>query len=318
MSDCESSEELRRAIALSLEQTPPEPHQTRKAVVIDLVSDEDSEDDDDLDAPISTSQHPRAASKGSGYGVDNGKGPGFKANSVIKSPMEKKPAEDLESSKSEFLGLDRKKMEEERLARVVQYNRGTEEDSARASKSRKRKALESPFQSQNPNKRQATPTTTDFKSPFGLLPTKPGDMSGHYPTRKSSHLAQDGDAKGDSNFRANFSSHAEVTKNLAEATSYRNQQRDIGDHIRYPDGVVKKTWVYGCPRQGDDVKIEEVFQKDDLELAVLSSFQIDPEWVSSKLDAKSKVIWVLQAKSDAEVNFGFDYLSLLVVIVTLF
>jgi hypothetical protein len=35
--------------------------------------------------------------------------------------------------------------------------------------------------------------------------------------------------------------------------------------------------VYGCPRQGDDIKIEEVLQKNDLELAVLSAFQVDPD-----------------------------------------
>jgi len=35
---------------------------------------------------------------------------------------------------------------------------------------------------------------------------------------------------------------------------------------------VKKTAAQGCPRE-DDITIEEVFQKDDLELAILSAFR---------------------------------------------
>jgi hypothetical protein len=53
---------------------------------------------------------------------------------------------------------------------------------------------------------------------------------------------------------------------------------------------VKKTWAYGYPRE-DDIKIEEVFQKADLELAVLSAFQVEPEWVESKLNQTTKIIW---------------------------
>lgn len=72
--------------------------------------------------------------------------------------------------------------------------------------------------------------------------------------------------------------------------------------LQYPKGVVKKTWAYGYPRQ-DDIKIEEVLQKSDLELAVLSSFQWDEQWIMSKLNlAKTKVVCVVQAKSEAEVN----------------
>ncbi|KIM95009.1 hypothetical protein OIDMADRAFT_134826 [Oidiodendron maius Zn] len=69
--------------------------------------------------------------------------------------------------------------------------------------------------------------------------------------------------------------------------------------VQFPDGVVKKTWVYDCHRQ-DDIKIEEVLQKDDLELAVLSSFQIDPDWVASKLHPTTKVVFVLQARTEIE------------------
>ncbi|KAI0911948.1 tyrosyl-DNA phosphodiesterase-domain-containing protein [Ustulina deusta] len=68
--------------------------------------------------------------------------------------------------------------------------------------------------------------------------------------------------------------------------------------LPYPKGVVKKTWVSGYPRQ-DDIKIEEILQKDQLELAVLSSFQWDDEWLLSKVDInKTKIVCIAFASSD--------------------
>lgn len=65
---------------------------------------------------------------------------------------------------------------------------------------------------------------------------------------------------------------------------------------------MKKTWAFGYARE-DDIKIEEVLQTNDLELAVLSSFQLDADWVMSKINiSKTKLIWVLQAKTEAEVR----------------
>ncbi|KAJ6441684.1 ubiquitin interaction domain-containing protein [Purpureocillium lavendulum] len=54
--------------------------------------------------------------------------------------------------------------------------------------------------------------------------------------------------------------------------------------IPYPAGTVKRTWARGYQRTGQDIKIEEVFQKDKLLLAMLSSFQWDEEWMLSKVD----------------------------------
>jgi len=41
--------------------------------------------------------------------------------------------------------------------------------------------------------------------------------------------------------------------------------------LEYPRGAVKKTWAFGYPRE-NDIKIEEVLQKDKLKVAVLSAF----------------------------------------------
>lgn len=73
--------------------------------------------------------------------------------------------------------------------------------------------------------------------------------------------------------------------------------------LPFPKGVVKKTWVYGQPRKGDDIKIEEVLQKQHLQLAVLSSYQWDEEWMLSKIDiARTKLILVAFAANDAQVR----------------
>ena len=70
--------------------------------------------------------------------------------------------------------------------------------------------------------------------------------------------------------------------------------------LQFPHGVVKKTWANGHPRKGDDIKIEEVLQPDDLNLAVLSSFQWDIEWLFRQINMrKTQVVLVMQAKDDA-------------------
>ena len=70
--------------------------------------------------------------------------------------------------------------------------------------------------------------------------------------------------------------------------------------LRFPAGVVKKTWSFGFPRQADDIKLEEVLERKDLTLAVLSSFQWDVEWLLRKIDiSTTKVVMVMQAKDSA-------------------
>lgn len=70
----------------------------------------------------------------------------------------------------------------------------------------------------------------------------------------------------------------------------------------FANGCVKRTWARGYPRTAEDIKIEEVLQKDNLVLAVLSSFQWDDEWILSKIDlAKTKLILLAYAADEAQV-----------------
>ncbi|KAJ5092360.1 hypothetical protein NUU61_007230 [Penicillium alfredii] len=73
--------------------------------------------------------------------------------------------------------------------------------------------------------------------------------------------------------------------------------------IQWPFGAVKKTVVPKFPRQGNDITVEEVLQRHDLELAVLSSFLWDMEWLFSKLETrKTRFLLVMQAKDQLTKN----------------
>lgn len=70
--------------------------------------------------------------------------------------------------------------------------------------------------------------------------------------------------------------------------------------LYFPKGAVKKTYALGHPRTGDDIKIEEIFQKDDLELAVLSSFQWDERWMMSKIDMRRTNVCLIAFASNKQ------------------
>jgi hypothetical protein len=73
--------------------------------------------------------------------------------------------------------------------------------------------------------------------------------------------------------------------------------------LPFPKGVVKRTWAYGYPHTKDDIKIEEVLQRDQLQLAILSSFQWDEEWLLSKINmTKTKLLLVAYAPDEAQVS----------------
>lgn len=90
-----------------------------------------------------------------------------------------------------------------------------------------------------------------------------------------------------------------TTASQATATS-RASCSSIGKGPVFLTGTVKKTWAFGHERKGDDVKLEEVLQRDDLNLAVLSSFQWDIDWLLAKINSRNtQITLVMQAKDQA-------------------
>lgn len=160
-------------------------------------------------------------------------------------PAPKPVAMETPTSSLSVLGLDRKKMEEERLAR--------------ASKRKASELSSTPSESARPQQRQKT--TKNVPRTLSILATPP-----------------------------------KLPGSTRSATSTPPQ-------AQFPQGVVKKTWVKGQPRLGDDITLEEVLQKDILELAVLSSFQwADDDWLLSKINLnRTKILCVAFAANEAHV-----------------
>lgn len=283
MSDTESDEDLRRAIKLSL-MTP----ELQRDVIV--IEDDDDENDDDLDKPLTTSAETNAnQTPPHPWGKTNQPIIDLPKPVQLLSKTEIKPA----TVAAGLLGLDRRKMEEERLARAARRQRGEEDVHMTTSLVRKRKASRSPIQSQD-RARQEKETPGSVLNPLHTLSS---NTELREPLDAASALIEEGTPK-------HLQSGNKVSENeklpsqepttsapdtclgpadtagtMAQNFLSRKGQSGALDisGIHYPDGIVKKTWALGYDRKGDDIKIEEVLQKSDLELAVLSSFQIDAD-----------------------------------------
>ncbi|KAK0722710.1 tyrosyl-DNA phosphodiesterase-domain-containing protein [Lasiosphaeria miniovina] len=258
-------EALRIAIAMSLGQDPAADRNARDDAVVDLTSDQDddetesgSDGDGDGNEPIVTKplHVPSSPRKPQDQGQQQ------QQRHVVPSSLSGLAAP----------GIDRKAMEQERLARL-----------------NKRKASSPPSEpvELRPQQRQKTlaneglgrvlqPSKSDRE-----LPSRDVKIGGDGRVRPNQPYKNDGDGSG--------TTVPFVT---------RGEQRS---RLPYPRGVVKKTWAYGHARQGDDIRIEEVLQKGKLKLAVLSSYQWDDEWLLSKVDlARTKVILVAFAATETK------------------
>ncbi|RHZ58741.1 uncharacterized protein CDV56_108042 [Aspergillus thermomutatus] len=167
---------------------------------------------------------------------------------------ESSAADHRPSQSSGLLGLNRKQMEEERLARIAKRKADDVGDiDHRQAKHSKNESNQLARQSSSGS------VATEYASNIGVPEAR------HETAESKPHLS--------------------------------NPSRTPG--VQFPKGVVKKTYAQYCPRTGDDIAIEEVFQRSDLELAILSSFMWDMEWLFSKIDTKrTRFLLVMQAKDD--------------------
>lgn len=88
-----------------------------------------------------------------------------------------------------------------------------------------------------------------------------------------------------------------ITSALQAAAASQDPPGSTSKGPMFLAGTVRKTWAFGHERKRDDIKLEEVLQKDDLNLAVLSSFQWDIDWLLAKINRRStQITLVMQAK----------------------
>lgn len=332
----DEDDDLNKAIALSLQDSnqlsSPAP---KRPVVIDLISDDDT-DTDDLDQPaVPNKLPPGPGQKGSAVSnneikleeslvirpqVSNYETKNANSKSAAKPVNQSgqelsKPSDATEPTAmiSGLGGLDRRKMEEERLARAEKRKAisSQPENSDVSEPPLKKATLGSGLKSSGmaaqpltdkPVRRNATDksdtkvalhpthmqTTAEFLIPSQLMNLEPAmlaDIERFTPGP-------------DDTRRPEGTNHTK----MPEVQPSKDQQAGMGRGIQYPHGVVKQTWAYGFPRSGD-IKIEEVLQKNDLDLAVLSSFQWDQDWILSKLNmTRTKLILVSQGVPRDEVS----------------
>ena len=165
-------------------------------------------------------------------------------------------------------GMDRKVMEEERLARLAL----------------KRKAVQEEAPASMTVKRQKFDDLKERSTCFD--PANKGKI--------------DLDAPGKA-FQCQTNKSTQLSKGSPALATLSQVPTPTPSALVFPKGAIKKTWVFGQPRR-NDIKLEEVLQKDTLHTAVLSSFIWDMEWLFSKLDDKTKTILVMQAKGETLVS----------------
>ncbi|KGO49227.1 Tyrosyl-DNA phosphodiesterase [Penicillium expansum] len=172
------------------------------------------------------------------------------------------PHGDSVVSAGSLLGMNRKQMEEERLARLAKRKADDSSSTPPSQTSRKLPRTE-PLPVQHP---------VALRNPFQSAP----QVS-----------------------TARVRSRTEVCRQLASNSPNINIQPTSRSVAQWPLGAVKKTHITGFPRSGNEITIEEVIQRDDLELGVFSSFLWDMPWLYSKFNnSTTRILFVMQANDE--------------------
>lgn len=226
---------------------------------------------------------------------DGGDGRSSEVTRPSRPPQQPAPAPDQQQPASTFstLGLDRKKMEEERLARLNKRKASQLEDV------------------QPPARATQRPRIADVSSlSTPVAPTEKAESAGSKVTGSSSTSQSNPPTSQRQKIAGVLPSSTPKKEDAtnAKAAAPASAPSSSSDRLPFPRGVVKKTWAYGHPRTGDDIKLEEVLQKQHLQMAVLSSYQWDEEFLLRKIDiARTKLILVAFAVDDMQVRSVFIF-----------
>lgn len=177
------------------------------------------------------------------------------------------------STTNSLLGLDRKQMEAARLARAAQRQKRSAENDGRtklnSGRAEKRVRIDRALESAKEHSSDASLSTAV--------------EAGSPPTGIQSKAAQ-----------------TPATSKPAASTPTTTPPTNAS--LQYPTGILKRTWAFGHPRS-NDIKIEEVLQKNTLNIAVISSWQWDFDWLMSKfVPGKTKYVFVMEGKGESEVG----------------
>ena len=236
----------------------------KRLKISEMASDSD---DEDLKAAIAMSLVERPPQQASKAAVDDDEANGDDTRLQTQPNL------------SGLAGLNRKAMEEERLARL----------------SRKRERSISPPPSRSSRKSPKLEAESVTLPSGAVLRTFSTLVDREQKERKS-------DIANAANKRLKRSPSPTTIKK-EPADDLNNGTSLPCGNIKYPRGVVKKTWAFRHDRTADDIKLEEVLEPATLKTAVLSAFQWDTNWVLSKLKTpltggSTKCAFVMQAKED--------------------
>ena len=170
--------------------------------------------------------------------------------------------------------LDRKKMEEERLARLKRRREAAGED-VPTEPARQRARIEPSVQETLANS-GTTASSPDLVilGESKRLDTNASPGVGAVPSPSPRPATQPSSTKSISSVKV--------------ATP----------QLPYLQGTIKRTWARGLPRQPDDIRLCELFEKDKLELAVVASFQWDDEWLMQQIDVQRTRLMLIAYAAD--------------------
>lgn len=298
----DDDEGLRLAIAMSLGEEPAKKTPDKQHVVIDLTENEIDLTQDDIETASEASSPGLSgvsaqATKKSKHDVHKTKAVDEKmepkTNDEKPSAGSASVSEPAPVSSFALLGLDRAKMEEERLARLRKRKAAEEGPSGKSDSKRiktndeNRPPVPAGKQGVPKSVRQQLP---QVEVPLGsrakrdamVMPSRPATLSA--PTEATPFGARN---------RTNPLQQSQTTMKNAHS------------NLPFPKGVVKKTWVKGQRRLGDDIRLQEVLQLDKLKLALISSFQWDQNWMWDMFDIenmKTQIVLVAMGGDEAEVR----------------
>lgn len=209
-----------------------------------------------------------------------------------------------------LLTLDRRAMEAERLARRQKAQEqkgetvktGTEKTETEKTKTEKREQKGEPEKTKTEKVEKTEETVEELppkrKAEVVVIDDSDEDVSFQGPPPRKRKLEL-----GSAGFAGSRTQPVVIRDMPASTTSSAAKSTDSGSSsasLPFPEGVVKKTWMRGQPRGEDEITAEEVLQKDKLQMAIISSFQWDEEWMLKLIDVRRTKLMLVAFAADED------------------